>query len=50
MKQKVSVNLGSILLVAPPEGAWIETPNILRMYLNGRVAPHEGAWIETFGC
>jgi len=33
--------------VAPPAGAWIETPYGLRAVIGSPVAPPAGAWIET---
>ena len=34
--------------VAPPAGAWIETPGWRLALSAGQVAPPAGAWIETF--
>ncbi|MBE0349017.1 hypothetical protein PPEP_b0902 [Pseudoalteromonas peptidolytica F12-50-A1] len=33
--------------VAPPAGAWIETPVFEYVSIELRVAPPAGAWIET---
>ena len=39
---------GGRVLVAPREGAWIETLDELVLDGIVTVAPREGAWIETF--
>ena len=48
MKRGMLIVKNGVIIVAPREGAWIETYSQWAFSTSTRVAPREGAWIETF--